>query len=104
MSTSSIFFGTNKTVCVYRQPKLLPCQHTFCLQCLDSYADTAHRHLKCPECRAEHAIDIYEGVRTFPTNITLTGFLDIHLEATEQTAAEFESYITRFGGEGGVMM
>lgn len=81
----------------YKNPKLLPCQHTYCLPCLDNYADTAHHNLKCPECRSEHSIP-YEGAKGFPTNLTLTGFLDIHLEATDDSSEQIEAYITRLVG------
>ncbi|VDL79360.1 unnamed protein product [Nippostrongylus brasiliensis] len=80
----------------YKQPKLLPCQHTFCYPCLESCADSLHRTLKCPECRAEHSIP-YDGVKAFQTNYTLTGFLEIHLQATPESAAEIEDYIRRRG-------
>uniref|UniRef100_A0A7E4W0J1 RING-type domain-containing protein n=1 Tax=Panagrellus redivivus TaxID=6233 RepID=A0A7E4W0J1_PANRE len=82
----------------YKQPKLLPCHHSFCLPCLESYADSVHRNLKCPECRAEHAIP-YDGVKSFQTNYTLTGFLDIHLEATDDNAEQLEAYISRYNLE-----
>nr|CDJ82341.1 Zinc finger and NHL repeat domain containing protein [Haemonchus contortus] len=82
----------------YKQPKLLPCQHTFCYPCLESCADSLHRTLKCPECRAEHSIP-YEGVKAFQSNYTLTGFLEIHLQATPDSAAEIEEYIRRYNLE-----
>ncbi|KAK6743647.1 hypothetical protein RB195_010748 [Necator americanus] len=82
----------------YKQPKLLPCQHTFCYPCLESCADSLHRTLKCPECRAEHSIP-YDGVKAFQTNYTLTGFLEIHLQATPDSAAEIEEYIHRYNLE-----
>uniref|UniRef100_A0AC34QH98 RING-type domain-containing protein n=1 Tax=Panagrolaimus sp. JU765 TaxID=591449 RepID=A0AC34QH98_9BILA len=82
----------------YKQPKLLPCHHSFCLPCLESYADSVHRNLKCPECRAEHPIP-YDGVKSFQTNYTLTGFLDIHLEATDENAEQLEAYIQRYNLE-----
>ncbi|CZR14501.1 RING-type domain-containing protein [Caenorhabditis elegans] len=82
----------------YKQPKLLPCQHTFCYPCLESCADTLHRNLKCPECRAEHNIP-YDGVKAFQPNYTLTGFLEIHLQATPESAAEIEEYIHRYNLE-----
>ncbi|KAJ1355010.1 hypothetical protein KIN20_012120 [Parelaphostrongylus tenuis] len=82
----------------YKQPKLLPCQHTFCYPCLESYADSLHRTLKCPECRAEHTIP-YDGVKAFQPNYTLTGFLEIHLQATPDSAAEIEDYIHRYNLE-----
>ncbi|CAI2348467.1 unnamed protein product [Caenorhabditis sp. 36 PRJEB53466] len=82
----------------YKQPKLLPCQHTFCYPCLESCADTLHRTLKCPECRAEHNIP-YDGVKAFQPNYTLTGFLEIHLQATPESAAEIEEYIHRYNLE-----
>ncbi|VDD90342.1 unnamed protein product [Enterobius vermicularis] len=76
------------------QPKLLPCHHTFCLPCLESCADVVHRILKCPECRAEHPLP-YDGVKCFQSNYTLMGFLDVHLQATDDNAAQLEAYIQR---------
>ncbi|EFO20548.2 RING finger protein nhl-1 [Loa loa] len=81
-----------------RQPKLLPCHHTFCLPCLDNCVDLVRRVLKCPECRAEHPVP-YEGVKNFQSNYTLTGFLDIHLQATDDNAAQLEAYIQRYNLE-----
>ncbi|KAL4003681.1 NHL repeat family protein [Acanthocheilonema viteae] len=82
----------------YKQPKLLPCHHTFCLPCLDNCVDVVRRILKCPECRAEHPVP-YEGVKNFQSNYTLTGFLDIHLQATDDNAAQLEAYIQRYNLE-----
>ncbi|XP_076362032.1 uncharacterized protein LOC143252964 [Tachypleus tridentatus] len=66
----------------YRNPKLLPCQHTFCMDpCLEGLIDYARRQIKCPECRAEHRIP-YQGVQTFPTNVTLMRFLELHRNVT----------------------
>lgn len=80
----------------YRNPKLLPCHHTYCQEpCLEGnqvckhsivviklavatgLVDYARRQIKCPECRAEHRIP-YQGVQTFPTNVTLCRFLELH--------------------------
>ncbi|KAI1731855.1 NHL repeat domain-containing protein [Ditylenchus destructor] len=83
----------------YRSPKLLPCQHTFCLPCLDNYADVSLRTLKCPECRAEHFIDPYEGMKTLPTNLTLAAFLEIHLEASDENSEQLQAYIQRYNLE-----
>uniref|UniRef100_A0A336LNG0 CSON009143 protein n=1 Tax=Culicoides sonorensis TaxID=179676 RepID=A0A336LNG0_CULSO len=74
------------TCCVcldrYRNPKLLPCQHSFCMEpCMDGLVDYVRRQVKCPECRAEHRIP-YQGVQGFPTNVTLQRFLELHIEIT----------------------
>ncbi|XP_029726632.1 RING finger protein nhl-1 isoform X2 [Aedes albopictus] len=74
------------TCCVcldrYRNPKLLPCQHSFCMEpCMDGLIDYVKRQVKCPECRAEHRIP-YQGVQGFPTNVTLQRFLELHIEIT----------------------
>ncbi|CAH0555388.1 unnamed protein product [Brassicogethes aeneus] len=66
----------------YRNPKLLPCQHSFCMEpCLEGLVDYVRRQVKCPECRAEHRIP-YQGVQGFPTNVTLQRFLELHIEIT----------------------
>merc|ERR1712002_807389 len=74
------------TCCVcldrYRTPKLLPCQHSYCLEpCMEGLVDYVKRQVKCPECRAEHRIP-YNGIQGFPTNYTLTKFLELHAEIT----------------------
>lgn len=43
--------------------------------------DYVKRQVKCPECRAEHRIP-YNGIQGFPTNYTLTKFLELHAEIT----------------------
>jgi len=74
------------TCCVcldrYRTPKLLPCQHSYCLDpCMEGLVDYVKRQVKCPECRAEHRIP-YNGIQGFPTNYTLQKFLELHSEIT----------------------
>jgi len=66
----------------YRTPKLLPCQHSYCLDpCMEGLVDYVKRQVKCPECRAEHRIP-YNGIQGFPTNYTLTKFLELHADIT----------------------
>ncbi|XP_032814618.2 tripartite motif-containing protein 3-like isoform X1 [Petromyzon marinus] len=63
----------------YRRPLLLPCQHTFCAEpCLQGLVDATGRSVRCPECRATHALP-RAGVHGFPSNRTITGFLDVPL-------------------------
>ena len=74
------------TCCVcldrYRNPKLLPCQHSYCMEpCMEGLVDYVKRQVKCPECRAEHRIP-FNGIQGFPTNYTLTKFLELHAEIT----------------------
>ncbi|ESO07943.1 hypothetical protein HELRODRAFT_110232 [Helobdella robusta] len=46
---------------LYRQPKLLPCLHSFCLPCLNSYVPDHSLSLACPICR-QHSILPVSGV------------------------------------------
>lgn len=69
----------------YRQPKLLPCQHSFCLApCLTNLVDRQTRLLKCPECRVVHVVPA-KGVDAFPNNITIMRFLDLDLTNLNDT-------------------
>ncbi|KAL1430974.1 hypothetical protein MTO96_014393 [Rhipicephalus appendiculatus] len=79
----------------YRNPKLLPCQHSFCADpCLEGLQDYARRQIKCPECRAEHRIP-YNGVQTFPTNVTLMRFLELHRDITGEEPEPLPSSMER---------
>ncbi|KAK3857624.1 hypothetical protein Pcinc_036135 [Petrolisthes cinctipes] len=69
----------------FRNPKLLPCQHSVCMEpCMEGLVDYVRRQVKCPECRAEHRIP-YNGVQGFPANVTLQRFLEAHIEITGET-------------------
>ncbi|XP_050691986.1 RING finger protein nhl-1-like [Eriocheir sinensis] len=69
----------------FRNPKLLPCQHSVCMEpCMEGLVDYVRRQVKCPECRAEHRIP-YNGVQGFPSNVTLQRFLEAHIEITGET-------------------
>lgn len=79
----------------YRNPKLLPCHHTYCQEpCLEGLVDYARRQIKCPECRAEHRIP-YQGVSTFPTNVTLVRFLELHRSITGEEPEPIPSMMER---------
>lgn len=67
------------SVCLdrFKQPKLLPCQHTFCLSpCLEGLVDRLTRILRCPECRADHIVP-RGGPSKFPNNLTIISFLEL---------------------------
>ncbi|XP_018021101.1 RING finger protein nhl-1 isoform X3 [Hyalella azteca] len=69
----------------FRNPKLLPCQHSVCMEpCMEGLVDYVRRQVKCPECRAEHRIP-YNGVQGFPSNVTLQRFLEAQLEITGES-------------------
>lgn len=66
----------------FKNPRLLPCQHSFCGDaCMEGLVDYARRQIKCPECRAEHRIP-YQGVSSLPSNVTLIRFLELHSRIT----------------------
>lgn len=63
----------------FRNPKLLPCNHTFCAEpCLERNVERSKQQLKCPECSAEHRIPI----QGFPNNVTLVRFLELRQQVS----------------------
>ena len=71
----------------YNQPRILPCQHTFCrVPCLQGLVDRRTHSLSCPECRAEHRVP-YNGPDGFPPNLIISNFLDLQPQLATVVAA-----------------
>ena len=66
-------------MCKLTDPKLLPCLHTFCVQCLSGIQRTSgiRGPILCPECRLEVRIPASGDLRALPTNIKINRFLDL---------------------------
>ena len=75
-----------------RCPKLLPCSHTICIQCLKKLVEEGR--VQCPECREFHPVPS-QGVHVFPTNRYVLENIELaernaKLEGTrEQTVYEY---------------
>lgn len=61
----------------YKEPKVLPCQHSFCCECLTNYitARGVRGSLPCPLCQADTKIP-GNKVENFPTNFMITNLLE----------------------------
>ncbi|XP_015509514.2 tripartite motif-containing protein 2 isoform X1 [Neodiprion lecontei] len=60
-----------------RTPRMMPCQHTFCLECLEeqlNYSGNDGRTIKCPLCK----LTVVESVpRDLPTNLYIENLLRV---------------------------
>src|SRR6218665_485392 len=67
---------------VFTDPRVLPCIHTFCLECLKSISDTAQKDtghkLPCPLCRKEFIIPT-DGLAAVPKNFFLENLLQYNM-------------------------
>ena len=75
------------TVCLdkFREPKVLPCCHTFCKGCLERILEKTQGktdRLICPQCRNEHKVP-ESGAGGFLTDFSLTH--DLHVLQVMQT-------------------
>ena len=64
-----------------KNPKTLPCLHSFCLECLDELASFARRQLqatiKCPVCQTSFPIPDTDTFATLPSSFHLNRLVDV---------------------------
>ena len=58
---------------LFRNPKFLPCHHTYCDECLEKMQ--LQSKIVCPECRAEATVPM-GGVKKLPSNYLITRLVD----------------------------
>uniref|UniRef100_A0A8C6XL04 RING-type domain-containing protein n=1 Tax=Naja naja TaxID=35670 RepID=A0A8C6XL04_NAJNA len=59
----------------YCKPKILPCLHSYCQDCLKKLLGGSKWELWCPECR--ELVPLPAGVEGLKTNFFLNGLLDL---------------------------
>jgi hypothetical protein len=77
----------------FKNPKCLPCLHTFCLKCLENYAKDKldMGKLECPLCRKQLAIP-KAGLRKLPKNFFIEHLFEMQsfsLSESRETACEW---------------
>ncbi|XP_061048489.1 tripartite motif-containing protein 2 isoform X1 [Eubalaena glacialis] len=75
----------------YKNPKVLPCLHTFCERCLQNYIPAHSLTLSCPVCR-QTSILPEKGVAALQNNFFITNLMDV-LQRTPGSNAEESSIL-----------
>jgi len=78
---------------VYTDPRSLPCVHTYCLKCLETYSKDKQPgdELACPLCRKEFTLPS-NGVRDLPKNFFVGKFLQMkELSSVESKTSPCEA-------------
>ncbi|CAF0889158.1 unnamed protein product [Rotaria sp. Silwood1] len=75
------------------QPKLLPCSHTVCRQCLEHIVSSQPRSdaIKCPICR-EHILLPRGGVTSFPPSFLVNQLLDLMVSQRRDVIPKCDSH------------
>ncbi|XP_007907999.1 E3 ubiquitin-protein ligase TRIM56 isoform X3 [Callorhinchus milii] len=68
----------NCNICLekYRNPKYLPCHHTYCEECLRKLVPHKTKVFQCPECRQEVTLN-EGGISNLKTNFFINSLLNI---------------------------
>ena len=76
---------------MFRDPKMLPCQHTFCLECLENVSKLGNgKTIDCPLCKRTHDFPIQDGAEGFPENMLMKSLLDIKTRPSAPSAGSPE--------------
>ena len=64
---------------IYKDPKHLPCLHSFCLQCLKHWHRSSHGRgtIRCPKCQVVSKVPDSGDLKDLPTSFYLNGFIDV---------------------------
>jgi tripartite motif-containing protein 2/3 len=60
---------------IYSDPRMLPCQHSFCRSCLERLSENDGRWGRCPQCRQLFRIP-FNGVGSFDVNRTIAQLIE----------------------------
>ena len=61
----------------YREPKILPCLHYYCIECLQRLAERVGQPVTCPECQRQAAFPLNDA-RQLPTPFFVHRMIDFY--------------------------
>ena len=72
----------------FQEPKMLPCQHTFCLKCLENVAKLNDCiTVDCPLCRKIYKVPARGGVNRFKSNLLMKTLLEAKGKTPSNTSS-----------------